>query len=219
MKTGALLIVLSVLLGLSSPANAALIDRGNGLIYDTVQDITWFQNVDYAGTAMTFNDAQTWVDNLSYAGYNDWRLPTGPYIESLVDPGDSLGGEVQTIILAELGNMEMAPLINAGPFTNLGPGCGFWTSKLYTQADWEQFVSSMGYPGDPASTPLPWYWIFNTSMDQYFLTCNDPANQEAFVWAVRDGDTRKIPEPGTLLLLGSGLAGLGLFRRKAKKVG
>ena len=32
-------------------ANAALYDRGNGLIYDDVLDITWLQDANYAKTS------------------------------------------------------------------------------------------------------------------------------------------------------------------------
>ncbi len=31
-------------------AEALLIDRGGGLIYDTVLDLTWLQNANFAGT-------------------------------------------------------------------------------------------------------------------------------------------------------------------------
>ena len=34
-------------------AQAALIDRGGGMIYDDVQNITWLQNWNYAATELT----------------------------------------------------------------------------------------------------------------------------------------------------------------------
>ena len=46
------LMVLTVsCLGLSTSAQAELQDRGNGLIYDTVLDITWLQDANYASTS------------------------------------------------------------------------------------------------------------------------------------------------------------------------
>jgi hypothetical protein len=74
----------------AAPATqAALIDRGGGLIYDTVLDITWLQDANYARTSgfdpdgrMSFSVANTWAANLSYydsvrgVHWNDWRLPT-----------------------------------------------------------------------------------------------------------------------------------------------
>ena len=35
---------------LTLSANAALYDRGNGLIYDDILDITWLQDANYAAT-------------------------------------------------------------------------------------------------------------------------------------------------------------------------
>jgi hypothetical protein len=61
----------------ATPTHATLLDRGNGLIYDTVQNITWMQNASYTGsTSLNWSAAKTWAENLVYEGYSDWRLPT-----------------------------------------------------------------------------------------------------------------------------------------------
>lgn len=83
----------------SGIAHAALHDRGGGLIYDDVLNITWLQNANY-GAGSTYDDANAyfgntttdglmnwqnaadWAANLSYydnvrgVTYTDWRLPT-----------------------------------------------------------------------------------------------------------------------------------------------
>jgi hypothetical protein len=69
------------LLSLFTAVQAELIDRGDGMIYDTVLDITWLQDAHYALTSgydddgyMTWYEAVEWADQLVYAGFNDWRL-------------------------------------------------------------------------------------------------------------------------------------------------
>ncbi len=69
------------LLLLANTVRAELIDQGDGLIYDTVLDITWLQDANYAFTSgydddgnMTWYDAVEWADKLVYAGFDDWRL-------------------------------------------------------------------------------------------------------------------------------------------------
>ena len=46
-------LILALLAGLtfSGAAQSTLIDRGGGLIYDTVFDITWLQDANYAKTS------------------------------------------------------------------------------------------------------------------------------------------------------------------------
>ena len=68
-------------------AQAALYDRGNGMIYDDVLDITWLQDANYAQTSgyasggrMTWANANTWAANLSYGGFDDWRLASANLI-------------------------------------------------------------------------------------------------------------------------------------------
>ncbi len=64
-------------------AQATLIDRGEGMIYDDVQKITWLKDANYAKTSgydpdgfMTWQSADDWAGTLIYGGYSDWRLPT-----------------------------------------------------------------------------------------------------------------------------------------------
>jgi|APEBP8051072266_1049373.scaffolds.fasta_scaffold01701_1 hypothetical protein len=49
------------------------VDPGDGTIIDTVTGLQW-QKMD--GGEMTYNDAITYCDSLTIAGYSDWRLPS-----------------------------------------------------------------------------------------------------------------------------------------------
>src|SRR5205085_4962852 len=57
-------------------------DRGNGLIYDEHLNVTFLTNANLAKLQglsadgrLTFDQARQFVDQLVYAGYDDWRLP------------------------------------------------------------------------------------------------------------------------------------------------
>ena len=47
----ALFLATSIFFGLTGISNSSLIDRGGGLIYDTVLDVTWLQDANYAFTS------------------------------------------------------------------------------------------------------------------------------------------------------------------------
>ncbi len=62
-------------------AQAGLVDRRSGMLYDTVLNVTWLQDANYAKTSgdgadglMNCTQANTWANNLVYGGYSDWRL-------------------------------------------------------------------------------------------------------------------------------------------------
>lgn len=73
----------------SGTAQATLVDRGGGLLYDTVLNVTWLQDASYAKTSgydadgkMSWYAANVWATNLVYhdsvrnVDYSDWRLPS-----------------------------------------------------------------------------------------------------------------------------------------------
>lgn len=75
---------------LAGTAQAALIDRGGGLVYDDVLDITWLQDANFAHTTgvaaatsglMTWAESLAWVSSLAYYDsvrdqtLTGWRLP------------------------------------------------------------------------------------------------------------------------------------------------
>lgn len=195
------------LFSLSHITHATLIDRGEGMIYDDVLDITWLQ--DAAHITNGYGGAVDWVDALEHGGYDDWRLPTvlasaGP--DGLGNTLDVTESEISHLLLNTLGNRvdptssgPAVKLTNCGPFLHLTyDGCG----GEYFDHPWWLDASAEG--------PYVTYWTFNLWVGEH-----KPRHDlhSGFVWAVRDGDV-DIPIPSLSLLMTTGLAALGLAIRK-----
>jgi hypothetical protein len=82
-------ILFAFLILVSAPGYADLINRGNGLIYDTVLNITWLQDANLAATNTfgitgwnanrnSWDATQDWIAAMNaanYLGVSTWRLP------------------------------------------------------------------------------------------------------------------------------------------------
>lgn len=162
-------------------ANASLCDRGNGLIYDDVLNITWLQDANYVGGMTNVWTALSWVDQLEYGGYDNWRLPTTPATSyGYVNEG-------------EMGHLYYNYGIsssNSGPFINIQDYWLYWATT--ESGGFAGFFFGGQYAGIQSAV----------STDPY-------AN--AYVWAVHDGDVSVVPVPGAIWLFGSGLLALFAF--------
>ena len=184
-------------------AQAALIDRDGGLIYDTYLDITWLQDANYAQTSgydsdgkMTWDTAMTWAADLAYHDsvrdviWDDWRLPT------VLDPGP--------------GHMSPSELWDMFHFTLIGnPGDKISENH---NANYYLFtnIQDDGYWSDTEVSLWP-SWAYYTNFDGGVNGGDEMAcakDNEFYAWAVRPGDVGVVPVPGTLFLLCSGLSGL-----------
>jgi hypothetical protein len=201
------LVVAGLVLGLALPGQATLIDRGGGFIYDDVLDITWTQNAGLSGSD-TWDNQVAWADQLSLVDsvrnvtWDDWRLasmsvssglPTGS-AASVVDCSTATelacrDNELGYMFYQNLGGNFGDNLAgNQGLFTNIAPI--YWSGSAFAP--------------DPFSA---WRFIFLNGSQLALLK-----DFNRFGWAVRSGDvgsaTPAIPEPSTMLLMGSGVVGL-----------
>lgn len=215
----------------SSIANAALWDRGGGLIYDDVLEITWLQDANYAQTS-GYDDslygydtdglmvwwfrAVEWADQLVYGGYDDWRLPTT--VDGVYEVGyDGTTTAGYNITTSEMGYMYYVNLGNVGAFSLYkGPNPpGTWglenTGPVINLRTLHPYWSGTENVDQGSSLNA---WIFN--FYDGGQTIGAKAGNAFFAWAVRDGDVDAVPIPGALWLLGSGLVGLIGIRRKIR---
>ena len=61
----------------------AFTNNDDGTVTDAATGLMW-QQAD-SGTAMSWEEALAWAENLEYGGYDDWRLPNAKELQSLVD--------------------------------------------------------------------------------------------------------------------------------------
>ena len=209
-----------------SIANAALVDRGGGLIYDSNLNITWLQDANYANTSghdadgrMSWDDANAWAGSLSIydpvrdVAWDDWRLPSmdvdGSGFDStpvICDP-DKPGPVASELECRdnEYGYMfyqnGVSGSASPGLFTNFSNPYGYWSSTDDT--------SDLTTP----DSSLAWHY----SVSSGDLSISDKS-WEWYAWAVHDGDIglSPVPVPAAIWLFGSALVGLGFIGWRKK---
>jgi hypothetical protein len=180
----------------NTPANANLTNNGNGLIYDDVLNVTFY---DASQTAVNWYAAEAYVTNLNVNGVTGWRLPT------TVSATGYYLGELGELYHSELGlsgtAVDQPTTKTELPFTTLH-SYFYWTGV---------YAYSNG-----SNTNNAYYAI---ELDNGYQTVHwDVSSFDAI--AVHDGNiggTTPVPVPATVMLLGSGLVGLAGFRKKFKK--
>ena len=205
-------------------AQAALYDRGNGMIYDDALNITWLQDANYADEKMDWHDANAWATQLEYGGYDDWRLPSANLI-NVTNPCGANDGSCDygyNNTTSELGHMYYNNLENQGRYdtnNNLQSNFGA-TNSIFTDGNSGNTVSILNiqegfyWLDEELSCFTSSAWLFNVGdgLQYHFIK-----NYSYHSWAVRDGDVSAVPVPAAVWMFGSALIGLAGVKRKNYK--
>ncbi len=138
----------ALLLTTATPASAQLIDLGNGMVYDPVQDLTWLRDARYAGSSgydddgwMLQSESILWAANLEFGGFDDWRLPL------FLGGGDLDYSSELSILLTQLG-WHWGPVWgdvvvgDAGPFLNFyAEGINMYWLGNQTSLIWHELLA------------------------------------------------------------------------------
>jgi hypothetical protein len=169
-----------------------LIDNGDGLIYDTVLDITWAQPEALTpppGGLRTWDAANTWAAGLMLGGVDGWRLPyasvaagAGPLLDPPVDcitatEVECRDNEMGYMFYYNLsGTYDESILLSGDPdlalFPELTTAAAYWT-------------------GTQRNTGPDTAWLFNFLLGEW--RNSERMSESKPTWAVHDGDVARVP--------------------------
>ena len=232
------LVAVAAMVAVTGAAQAALVDRGGGMIYDSTRNITWLADMNYAATSgyaatnaggsgstqiqasgrMGWDAAMTWASNLVYGSYDDWRLPTlNPSDTSCSDNIDPGGGfPLQYFGLnctgGELSGLFVTDLGNKALESVLNQA-GDTAEQIANLALFSN-VQSDGYWSGTEYAPNPGgAWGFGTRGGGFQV--HDGKVIALYAVAVRPGDVAaSVPEPQTLALVLLALGATVVARRR-----
>lgn len=204
---------------LTGAAQAALIDRGGGMIYDTTRNLTWLADMNYARTSghtgtgvnadgrMTWDAANAWASNLVYGGFNDWRLPTldpaDPSCAGRSGVGNCTGGELSGLFVTDLGNKDGESVLHQ---------VGDTAEQIANLALFSNVQSDFYWSGTEYAPHPIFALTFVASVGVQLL---DGKPRGLYAVAVRPGDVAaSVPAPQTLALALLALGATVVARRR-----
>ena len=94
-------------------SEAILIDRGNGLIYDSTNNISWIQDADVSGLR-TWDNQVAWAAGFSLAGFDDFRLASITELTSLYGQLPGAAGSNKTGDISPFEDIQYLLLVEYG---------------------------------------------------------------------------------------------------------
>ena len=127
-------------------------DNGDGTVSDTATGLMWMK--DDNGSAILWEDALSYAENFSYAGYEDWRLPDIKELQSIID---------YTRSPVTTSSAAIDPAFNCTQITNEGGNADYgyywsstthvnWSTQPGSAAMYVSFGRALGWMEMPPSS-------------------------------------------------------------------
>jgi hypothetical protein len=170
--------VAAVALASVGPAQAALVDRGGGLVYDSDRNLTWLADPALLPGPMAHLDAAQFAAGFEYAGGSDWLLPQAAFIDS-----GCAGAEGFGCIDSDMGHL-FHQLLGGSPGTSVFDSSGDTAEEIANVALMPALAES-------------WFWSWQIA---------DDGATTAFAFNFGNGlqHIRDVELSGRLLLVHSG---------------